>query len=64
MKKIGVMIRKWDDFNKNSTNPTRKNLHKQVLTLHRKIQKKDKILTEYSIEIKFEQIQKMFDDKE
>ncbi len=50
MKKIGVMIRKWDYFNKKSTNPSRKNLHKQVLTLHRKIQKEDKILTEYSIE--------------
>ena len=50
MKKMGVMIRKWDNFNRKSTNPSRKNLHKQVLTLHRKIQKKDKILTEYSIE--------------
>jgi hypothetical protein len=50
MKQIGVMIRKWDYFNKKSTNPSRKTLHKQILTLHRKVQKKDKILTEYSIE--------------
>lgn len=50
MKQIGVMIRKWDYYNKKSINPSRKNLDKQILTLHKKIQKKDKIHTEYSIE--------------
>lgn len=50
MNQIGVMIRKWDYVNNRSTNPSRKNLDKQILTLHQKLQKKDKVYTEYSIE--------------
>lgn len=50
MDKICVTIRKYDNKYNKSTHPSRKNLHKQILTLHRKIQKNDKILTEYSIE--------------
>tara|TARA_Y100000031_G_C8142487_1_gene348289 strand:+ start:424 stop:816 length:393 start_codon:yes stop_codon:yes gene_type:complete len=50
MNRIGVMIRKWNYDNNKSTNPSRRNLHKQILTLHRKILKEDKICTEYSIE--------------
>jgi len=52
MNSIGVMIRK---INKNEkgiiTNPTKKELHKQILTLHKKLQKSDKsLITTYVIE--------------
>jgi hypothetical protein len=45
------MIRKWD-YNENGAyyNPSQKNLHKQITTLHRKLKKNDTIYTEYSIE--------------
>ena len=51
LEKIGIMIRKWD-FNKkgNHINPSKKNLKRQILTLHRKLKKGDKVYTEYSIE--------------
>lgn len=52
MNKIGIMIRKknYDDKGK-IQNPTRKNLHKQFHTLHRKLKKNDKnIITNYVIE--------------
>ena len=51
MEKIGIMIRKWDyTENGKHINPSKKNLKRQILTLHRKLKKKDKIWTEYSIE--------------
>jgi REP element-mobilizing transposase RayT len=51
MEKIGIMIRKWDYTEKGKhINPSKKNLKRQILTLHRKLKKKDKIWTEYSIE--------------
>ena len=51
MEKIGVMIRKWDYNEKGKPiNPTKKNLKRQILTLHRKLKKGDKVFTEYSIE--------------
>lgn len=51
MEKIGIMIRKWD-YNESGghTNPSKKNLKRQILTLHRKLKKGDKIWSEYSIE--------------
>jgi hypothetical protein len=51
MEKIGIMIRKWDYTEKgNHINPSKKNLKRQILTLHRKLKKGDKVYTEYSIE--------------
>jgi len=51
MEKIGVMIRKWDCTEKGKTiNPSKKNLKRQILTLHRKLKKDDEVWTEYSIE--------------
>ncbi len=51
MKTIGVMFRKINRTGKNSrTNPDKEELKKQVKTLHRKLKKKDKITTYYSIE--------------
>ena len=52
MNTIGIMIRK-KNYNDNGKieNPTRKNLHKQFHTLHRKLKKNDKnIITNYVIE--------------
>ena len=51
LKHKGVMIRKWD-CNDNGIyhNPTKKNLNKQIKTLHSKIKKNDIVYTEYSIE--------------
>lgn len=51
MEKIGIMIRKWD-YNENGRyfKPSKKNLKRQILTLHRKLKKGDKVWTEYSIE--------------
>ena len=51
MEKIGIMIRKWDYTEKGRPiNPSKKNLKRQILTLHRKLKKEDKVFTEYSIE--------------
>jgi hypothetical protein len=51
MEKIGIMIRKWDYNEKGiHTNPTKKNLKRQILALHIKLKKGDKVWTEYSIE--------------
>jgi hypothetical protein len=51
MEKIGIMIRKWDYNDKGTPiNPTKKNLKRQVLTLHQKLKKGDKTWMEYSIE--------------
>jgi hypothetical protein len=51
MKKIGIMIRKWDYTEKgNPINPSKKNLKRQILTLHRKLKKGDIVFTEFSIE--------------
>ena len=51
MEKIGIMIRKWDYTEKGKpSNPPNSNLKKQILTLHRKLKKKDQVWTEYSIE--------------
>lgn len=50
MKKISVMIRKFDYKNGNYQNPSPKVLDKQILKLHRNIKKNDNIYTEYSIE--------------
>lgn len=50
MKKIEVMIRKFDYKHGNRQNPKPKLLHKQILKLHRNIKKNDNIITEYSIE--------------
>ena len=52
MNTIGIMIRK-KNYNDNGKihNPSRKNLHKQFHTLHRKLKKNDKnIITNYVIE--------------
>jgi len=46
MNKIGIKIRKKDiQENGKKLNPTRKNLSKQIKTLHRKLKKNDKDLT-------------------
>lgn len=46
MNKIGIKIRKKNyDDNGKIQNPTRKNLLKQIKTLHTKLKKKDKYLT-------------------
>ena len=51
MEKIGIMIRKWDYNEKGRYfKPSKKNLKRQVLTLHQKLKKGDKDWTEYSIE--------------
>lgn len=51
MKTIGVMFRKINKTGtKTITNPNKENLKKQVKTLHRKLKKKDKIITYYSVE--------------
>jgi hypothetical protein len=51
MEKIGIMIRKWDYDEKGiHINPSKRNLKRQLLTLHRKLKKRDKVWTEYSIE--------------
>jgi hypothetical protein len=51
MEKIGIMIRKWDiNENGKHINPSKKNLKRQILTLHRKLKKRDTVFTEYSIE--------------
>jgi len=51
MKKLGLMIRKFDKTdNGKYCHPSRRNLNKQILTLHKRIKKKDKVYTEYSIE--------------
>lgn len=45
------MIRKWGYTEKGTPfNPSRKNLKRQILTLHQKLKKKDWVWTEYSIE--------------
>ena len=52
MNKIGIKIRKMDiQENGKKLNPTPKNLHKQIKTLHSKLKKNDKdITTTYVIE--------------
>ena len=51
MEKIGIMIRKWDYTERGTPiNPSKKNLKRQVLTLHQKLKKGDKVWMEYSIE--------------
>ena len=51
MKSIGVMFRKIDKTaNNRITNPNKEQLKKQVKTLHRKLKKKDAIITHYVIE--------------
>jgi len=51
MKTIGIMFRKINKIGeKTITNPNKENLQKQIKTLHRKLKKKDKIITYYSVE--------------
>lgn len=50
MNKMFCTIRKWDYRGNKRYNPSKTNLHKQVHTLHRKLKKKDKVITSYSIE--------------
>ena len=52
MNKLGIQIRKIDiNDNGKKYNPTTNNLNKQLKTLHRKLQKKDKdLITTYTIE--------------
>ena len=51
MDSIGLTIRKINvDKNNRRTKTSRKNLHKQMLTLHRKLKKVGVMFTEYSIE--------------
>jgi hypothetical protein len=46
-----IMIRKWDIVNGSRVSPYRKNLVKQMKTLHKKMKKvEDSIITYYSIE--------------
>lgn len=48
---IGITYRKISKNNGRITSPNRKELHKQVLTLHKKMKKGDNgLVTEYSIE--------------
>ncbi len=51
LKYKGVMVRKWD-YNKSGEyyNPSKKNLCKQIKTLHNKLKKNDIVYTEYAIE--------------
>ncbi|WP_405411701.1 hypothetical protein [Maribacter sp. Asnod1-A12] len=51
MKTIGIMFRKINKIGTRTiTNPSKDELRKQVKTLHRKLKKRDKIITHYSIE--------------
>jgi hypothetical protein len=51
METLGVMIRKWDkEENGTYSNPTKKQLTKQIKTLHKKLKKEDNIYTEFTIE--------------
>ena len=50
MNKMFCTIRKWDYRGNKRYNPSKTNLNKQVHTLHRKLKKKDKVYTSYSIE--------------
>lgn len=52
MNTIGIMVRKINiDDNGKIQNPSTKNLHKQINTLHKKLKKKDKeVTTNYVIE--------------
>lgn len=51
LKTIGVMVRKWNITNKgDKQNPSKKNLDKQIRTLHKKMKKDNLVYTEYSIE--------------
>lgn len=51
MKTIGVRIRKMNVSKHGNAHPlSKKNIKKQILTLHRKIKKKDDIKTHYAIE--------------
>jgi hypothetical protein len=51
MKTIGIRLRKINVTKSGSVHSTsKKNIKKQILTLHRKIKKKDEIKTEYVIE--------------
>ena len=51
MKTKGIVIRKMnvDEVGRRS-HPSKKQLEKQVMTLHRKLQKSDDVLTEFTIE--------------
>jgi len=46
----GITIRKYNVENGKVTAPTRENLKRQMLTLHKKFKRTDKIITEYTIE--------------
>lgn len=50
MKTIGVMFRKINKTGNIKTNPNKEELKKQVKTLHRKLKKKDDIITYCSVE--------------
>ena len=50
MNKMFCTIRKWDYRGNKRYNPSRKNLNKQIHTLHRKLKKTDKVITSYSVE--------------
>ena len=46
----GVTIRKVDVEDSKRTQPSKSNIEKQILTLHRKLKKSDEVSTEYSVE--------------
>ena len=46
----GVTIRKVDVEDSKRTQPSKSNIEKQILTLHRKLKKSDEVFTEYSVE--------------
>ena len=51
LKTIGVMVRKWNiTDNGDKQNPSKRNLDKQIRTLHKKMKKDNLVYTEYSIE--------------
>ena len=51
LKTIGVMMRKWNiSDNGDKQNPSKRNLDKQIRTLHKKMKKDNLVYTEYSIE--------------
>ena len=47
---IGITIRKVDVKGSKRTQPSKSNIEKQILTLHRKLKKNDEVFTEYSVE--------------
>ena len=59
LRTIGVMVRKWNiTDNGDRQNPSKRNLDKQIRTLHKKMKKGNLVYIEYSIERNKDNIEK------